>query len=143
MEPLSALGLATAVIQITQFTGQLIRGTSHASQAADGLLLTNANIKDVAGTLLSLTEQLVFPPSFVTLSGEERLLHEICLECRKVSESVLDRLGKLQRQQPLNRWDQVRQTFGQLLGQGETNALATKLGNIREQLNMALLICLR
>ncbi|KAK6815115.1 hypothetical protein RU639_008507 [Aspergillus parasiticus] len=143
MEPLSALGLATAVIQITQFTGQLIRGTSHASQAADGLLLSNANILDVAGTLLSLTEQLVFPPSFVTLSGEERLLHEICLECCKVSESLLDRLGKLQRQQPLNRWDQVRQTFGQLLGQGETNALATKLGNIREQLNTALLICLR
>lgn len=79
----------------------------------------------------------------MTLSGEEWLLHEICLECRKVSGRLLDRLGKLQRQQPLNRWDQVRQTFGQLLGQGETNALATKLGNIREQLNTALLICLR
>lgn len=143
MDPLSALGLATAVIQITQFSGELIRGARHASQTADGLLLSNANIKEVAETLSSLTAQLVISRDPLALSREETLLREIGSQCQDVSASILSRLRKLQQKQSRNSWNNVSQTFTQLLSQGETNALAAKLGSIREQLDTTLLICLR
>ncbi|KAL2824362.1 hypothetical protein BDW59DRAFT_86486 [Aspergillus cavernicola] len=143
MDPLSAFGLAAGVIQITHFTGQLIRGIRNGAQSADGLLVNNASLKEVAETLLDLTAELAIPAKSDDLSPEEKLLQQLGLECQDVSNTIIQRLKMLQESGSSKKWDNLRQSFSQILGQKETKDLETKLGRIREQLNTTLLICLR
>jgi hypothetical protein len=143
MDPVSTLGLAASVIQITHFAGQLIHGVRDGFQSVDNALSNNISLKQAARTLATLTENIAIPADSPDLSPDEKLLRDLGRECQKVSSAIIHRLRRLQDPNSVTRWVNFRQNLSQVLGQGETRALGSKLGKIREQVDTALLICLR
>jgi len=67
-DPLTALGLATNIIQLIDFTGDLISKTWEVSKSADGILVENLELEAITSSLQQLSNGLRHPGA-----GGERL----------------------------------------------------------------------
>lgn len=149
MEPLSALSLASAVIQIVDFSSKVIARTREAYLSADGTTQETVHLEDA---IANLDELMVgINPSISWRHGtgaiserspDHQLLqfaeesHRIAVDLRMVLDKVrLDQNGG--RRNPLD------QGFRSVLEQNNISALKNRLDEIRKQVDTTLLVSIR
>jgi hypothetical protein len=101
LDPMSALSVATAVVQFVDFASKVISKTYEYRDSADGMLVENREHKTVAASLKSLTEELdkslqKFELSR-KLSKNEIGLREVTMKCHEVAMEMQDAMTKLDR----------------------------------------------
>jgi len=168
MDPLTALGLASNIVQFVDFASKLISQSHEIYRSADGALEDNVVLEYVAKNLSRLGDELkskqadiktgrealarerdwakkdgrVIPePEKVTAAGKQ--LQQLSKECSAVSNELLQELEKLKIKEPHKRWESFRQALNSVWSQEKIRALETRLEGIRKQLDTTLLVCLR
>ena len=150
MDPLSALGLASNIVQLVQFVGAVISDSHEVCSSADGALQRNSMLEEVAQNLAEMNSELMrsqrsMSSWFMSLSPAERQLKNLCEECDVVSRELLAKLDtlKVRSRSRYKRWDSFRQALKSMWNEGELRALEKRLEGIRTRLDTNLLICLR
>ena len=150
MDPLSALGLASNIVQLVQFVGAVISDSHEVYSSADGALQRNSVLEEVAQNPAEMNSELMrsqrsMSSWFMSLSPAERQLKNLCEECDVVSRELLVKLDtlKVRSRSRYKRWDSFRQAMKSMWNEGELRALEKRLEGIRTRLDTNLLICLR
>jgi effector-binding domain-containing protein len=142
LDPLTALGLASNVVQLITFTGDLVAKGRDIYQSTDGGLVENLELEAITKSLQDLSLEVALPPG-IPLTKVERELQQLCDGCRKAADELLDVIQKLKAQGPHKRWVSFRQALNSVWKAEEIQALSIRLERYRRQIDTTLLLSLR
>lgn len=150
MDPLSALSIASAVIQIVDFSSKVIARTREVYQSADGSIeeLTliedaTANLDDLMKDLTSKTEiEASGSGAFDQKTPDQQLLQ--LAEDSSILASALDQtLKRCRVKKDGSQRSALSQGLRSVLQQKNLTALKQKLDELRKQIDTTLLIAVR
>jgi hypothetical protein len=157
MDPLSALGLAGNIIQITDFAGRFLSTTREIYESKNGISEEYLFLADSAenfGELLKalsvrLQEErrehpdyLKSEPTVAPLAAHDRQLVQLAQECETVTNKLRSELNVLKTKSGPGRMQSVFITLRHMLRDGEIMALEKQLQRIRKQVDTVLLFSL-
>ena len=147
MDPFTALGLASSVIQIVDFSCRLVSKGQNIYKSADGSTATNIDTEIVAHDLDLLNSQLQrsFHESTYTepLSKEDQSLVDLCWKCSDLSSELKAKLDKLKVTGRHRKWKSARQALKSVSGKDGIEELANRLALYRDEINLNITISLR
>ncbi|KAF2728839.1 hypothetical protein EJ04DRAFT_556507 [Polyplosphaeria fusca] len=152
MDPLTAVGLASNVVQFVSFAGDLISKGKEIARSADGALVENLEIEAVTQSLHELSKSLIIPNvgpqkrfgGTQKPTQADRNLQELSEKARDVAEELLGALRRLKMQSGTSTpWANFRQAFIAVLSADKIDQLSTRLDRFQQQINTALLVSLR
>lgn len=147
MDPLSALGLASSIIQCVQFVGKIVSQSKDIYHSARGMTQDAASLSEIAGHLSSINNELASQSLNVQyhkgqLSPAEMRLQELLHDMRKVNSHVLGVLRDLEIRDG-SVWESVKLALKSVWHENDVQQLENRLDEIRKQLDTTLLICIR
>ncbi|KAI0858200.1 hypothetical protein F4860DRAFT_322450 [Xylaria cubensis] len=106
MDPIIALGLASAVCQFVQFSSSLVKGTTKLYQSREDKSKENEVLEDIYGNLQQLSTSLKTADSFdkTDLAEHHNELRKIAEGCWADSELLLSLVSKLKLKTGRPRW---------------------------------------
>lgn len=148
MESIAALGLASNIVQIIDFSSRIIAHGRQVYKSADGRTTEHAVLDDAARNLSELLNSL---RSFEKTQQERvaTVANEQLIKLKLESEEAVAELQHaLQRARVQNtgksrKWQSVRQGLMSVRTNKEISALAVRLDNIRRQIDTAVLVSIR
>lgn len=147
MEPLSALGVATAVVQFLDFTGKVVAGTYQIHTARSG---AGTTIQDVTASLTRVNNEIRMTlscPTPQTLSAHEQDILLLGKKCDDIGDRLLTTLLKIERSSKTRSNPTVFSSFKTALltvwKQPEIDTLCRTLENHRSQISLLILASLR
>ncbi|KAF2110995.1 hypothetical protein BDV96DRAFT_193895 [Lophiotrema nucula] len=151
MDPFSALGLASNIIQIIDFTGRLVSQSKEIYQSTEGTLDTCVQLEEAAKNLTELCQDLeqntLNGQSSISantaLSAADKQLLELGKQCERVTSALIKTLQRLKGQGSNNKWQSIRQAIRFAWSEKDIAAHERKLDAIRRQIDTALLRSLR
>ncbi|MCJ1250573.1 hypothetical protein MMC30_007801 [Trapelia coarctata] len=143
MDALSALSLASAVVQFVDFGSKLFVRGAQLYRSPEGALLDNVELGSIAEDLRCISTGLRASRSPEHLVDDELALWDLSSSCQKLAERILSTLEDLVARNPRTRWNSVRQAFRSMLKEKEIRALEKSLDSYRSQLTVRLLAVLR
>lgn len=90
MDPLTALGLASAILQIVDFSSKLVHGAKEAYSSASGTTTELEDSEIGVNSLKRLTRQLDVDVTAAHLSTEDKNLIDLKKGCEKLSGEIED-----------------------------------------------------
>lgn len=148
MESIAALGLASNIIQIVDFSTRIIsRGrdlyNSTDGQAAEHVVLHDA-VKRLSELLVSL-EGPKKPRDVRKVTTADRQLMQLKAETVKAARELQEALNKarIDKKGRNKRWQSVQQALLSVRSDKQISALVLRLDKIREQVDTAVLISIR
>jgi hypothetical protein len=146
MDPLSALSVASAVIQIVDFSAKVIATSKEVYDSPDGateqtLLLENAtaNLDDL---MQELGKSYRMIGDFNPKSPDGRLL-QLAKESNEVATSIHEAIDHVRRKKDGGERTALGQGLRSVLDQKKISLLTERLDQIRKQVDTTLLISLR
>ena len=110
MDPMSALSVATSVVQFVSFTSDLVKSIHDASRAASGQLPQHARIKQDTHKLLELSsnvQQILRPHTLGRPRTDvEDTLNSVCADCQAKAAALIAALAELEVVPPLLKTDE-------------------------------------
>ncbi|KAF2263129.1 hypothetical protein CC78DRAFT_497371 [Lojkania enalia] len=145
MEPLSALAVATSVVQFVDFAGKLLSGSTRLYKSADGRFEDHADLHTITQTLSKLSGDLQRPPKYDSPSQHIQELRDLCRDASLVAEELIEKLNsiKLQSDKSRTRWRSGLQALRSLLVQERIDNLQERVNRFRQQLTLSLVVILR
>lgn len=148
LDPLTALGLATNIVQFIDFSAKLVSKGNKVYKSASEGRIENQELDATSRKVIDLHNRMIqtFERDGDFLSGispTDREIKKICESCTKVATDVIDALNKLRAQARYSRWQSYRQAFKSLWGEHEVAMLKAKLDTYRKTLDTNLLLSLR
>ena len=144
MDPFTAIGLASSIVQFVDFSAKLI---------AEGLELyhtgtsaSNVDLEEIATDIKQLNEKLI-PPNqsdkgLRPPSKDEEALRKLAGSCRKVADQLLFVLND-RRVRPHRKWQSFRKALTIVWNKNEIRDLEKRLKKYREQISQRLIIMMR
>ena len=147
MDPFTALGLASSVIQIVDLSCRLVSKGQKIYKSADGTSATNIDTETVARDLNLLNSQLQrsFDESNYTepLSKEDQSLVDLCWKCSDLANELQAKLNRLKATGKNRKWKSARQALKSVSGKDGIEELAHRLALYRDEINLNITISLR
>lgn len=148
LDPMTALSLAGNIIQFVDFSTKLVAKGHELYNSADGASVGNAELEAIAKDLQELHERLrssqADPSSTIQVPDSEIALRKLSDQCSGVAEELVDTLEKLKVQGTANRrWKSFRQALKGLMKKEEVDAMAKRLQDFGEELNLHILVSMR
>jgi phage terminase small subunit len=136
MDPLTALGLASNIVQFVDFTSKLISATHSLYESTSGAKSEHLELETLAKTLRSLADDAAPPSQGMTnFSTEDATLIDLGNRCRDVSDELLAVLQSLRVKGSHRGWKSFVQALRSEWKQKEISALEARLNRIGEILN--------
>lgn len=156
MEPLAALGLASNIVQIVDFSGRIISRSKEIYRSADGKLAAHIALEQAAKSLRLLSHDLIedipLPDDLFskgdTIKRREKSAAEVRLlnlssQTKAITDKIIERIQRENVGNASNPWKSVDQAFRSIWNEKELQSLEAGLADIREEINTALLFSLR
>lgn len=153
MEPLAALGLASNIIQIADFSSRLLAKSREIYTSAEGTIEEHALLRDSATNLAELSAALSTPLLHELekqrvwhkqkAHAADRQLLRLCADSKDVATKLLAEIDRLKLKDSRGKLRSVQQALRHMGSQPEISALKAKLEDIRKQVDTALLVSLR
>ncbi|KAI9373547.1 hypothetical protein BJX61DRAFT_375576 [Aspergillus egyptiacus] len=136
MDPVSAIGLASNMLQFVEFGIRLCDGIHQVANSTTGLTEDNTHISVVAEDLRQATDRLS-----VSVKGNSR--HELGLinlarECQDLSDELSDIFSKLKPTKGDHLWSSVRVAWKSALKQKKIASIEKRLADYRAQIVLRL-----
>lgn len=146
MDPFSALGLASNVVQFVDFGTKLISASIELYKSKDGASSVNGELetitKDLTGICMGLTQPERRLDS--TLASEpERALLPLAQKCKDLGEEFLGVLQVLKAKGRHKKWESVRQAIGNAWKEKEIHNYLQRLNGYRREIAIHLISILR
>lgn len=139
IDPASAIGLASSIVQLTTFTSQVISKGRELYESADGALVEHLELESVARSLNDLTRGVAKEAS-VTVGPE---LESISKLCQEQSVELLEAIATLKVDGKHAKWNSFRQALRSIWKEEQIDRLKERVNQSRSQLNTVLLTTLR
>jgi hypothetical protein len=140
MDPLTALSVATSVIQIVDFGSKLV-------SRAGGNSVSNSTLKatttDLKGLLARLQDSLPLVTTNIPLTAEEVSLQALAKGCGEVARELLTRLEKLKKSDKAGKWGSIRLALLSVWSEKEIQEVSARLELYQRELDTSLLVSLR
>jgi CRISPR/Cas system-associated endonuclease Cas3-HD len=131
MDPVSALGLASAVVALAEFSWKVAAGAVEIFRSADGMIDENKEVKRAKETLREVSESLKKGVSDGTKAEQE--IKRLAEKCQKDSEEVLALLKLMCAPKDSNdsklsgAWKGFKASFHSILKKGRLEQLKKQL----------------
>lgn len=93
MDPLSAIGLASAIVAFVDFSWNLVTGTWEIYHSLDVAAAENARLEDVMDDLESLTQAL--EAKFPVKTKAEKNIQRLAQDCKQDAKTLKDLLDEM------------------------------------------------
>lgn len=145
MDPLSALGVASNIIQIVDFSSRIISRSHEIYKSVDGRSKEHAVLDDAAKNLRELSSDLgkYTRPNLRSLNAADKQLVRLRRECEEVVQELRDALEDLKLEGDHTKWQSIHQALRSIWTQRDISDLEMRLDKIRKGIDTALLVSLR
>lgn len=153
MDPLTAISLASAIVQFVDFSSKLIAEGYQIYQSIEGASRANLRTEDITNHINSLNKHLLQPDrrySHTGVSSEsETTLRDLPTACRTVANDLLNLLNELKVDKHSQGAQRKLETFRHaVLTQSSKNkdkikSLEDQLDNIQKQINRRLVTMIK
>jgi hypothetical protein len=141
MDPITAIGLAAAVVDFVGFSWGLVTGAREIYRSANGTLDENAHLEDIMVDLDSIADDLNKTSPGRTRA--ERAIKQLAGDCQVESAALLDILRKLKVRGKKTVWKSLKAKFASLLAKDDVNELKDRLQEYRSEITTNLILVLR
>lgn len=131
MDPVSAIGLASAILSFVEFSWGLVRGTGDVYRSPTGMRKDNASIGVVIADLEKVTEDI--NTDIQGHGKHEKALAALARECESLSQELLQVLGRLKRKDGSRR-EALRVTLRSMRKEKEIESIEKRLGEHRAEI---------
>ena len=147
LDPLSALGLASNVIQVIDFSWKLVDRGNALYKSSDGASIENREVEMIADDLSRLANRLhtsltETEKSAMLTAGEESL-RDLSKKCEVVARELITALDRLKVKKKHRRCESFRKALITVWGREEIENIASRLSALRAQLDTHVLLSLR
>lgn len=146
MDPLSALGLAAAVVQFVDFSSKLVIQAYGAYKSAEGASASAVNLQELTDELERLTSDLAnSPPYDVKQSDDELAVQKLAHKCGGMARELQGLLLKLRIESRgvLRSWEALHKTLKRVAKKGKIEEYRKELDAIQSQLSIHMLNIIR
>jgi hypothetical protein len=154
MDPLSALSVATNVIQFVDFGCKLVSQTRQIYKSVDGTLSDRVVVEVLAVDLESLSlnlqnslreNQPVNAEGQQEVSEYDKALDDLCRRCHGIAKDLIAKLNKLKVQGSTRHrnWESFKKVLRATWGKEELDSLATQLNELRSEIEFRVLLSFR
>ncbi|KAK4215415.1 hypothetical protein QBC37DRAFT_386337 [Rhypophila decipiens] len=142
MDPVSALSVAAAVGQFTDFTRQIVCKGKELYRSTEGLTREFLGTQTITLRLKELATNIKASQAALPTSGGRENLDRLCIDCMTISDQLLARLQRLKVPEDANhrRWKSFRQALKSVWSKDEIDAMAKRLSTLREELTTEILV---
>ncbi|KAI9660993.1 MAG: hypothetical protein M1821_009320 [Bathelium mastoideum] len=152
---LDALSIASAVVQLVDFTAKLVSRGYKLHHATEGTLLEWTDLDASARKMVQLNNAVI--DTFDSASKERDIyqsggsipidselnLRQVCKGCSEAAEKLVRALERLKSSGSRSKWQSFRQALKSIWGKSLVDALRVELDNHRNTLDTTLLVSLR
>jgi hypothetical protein len=139
MDPVTAIGLVSAILSFIGFGTKLVRGTIEIYGTADGVLAENRSREAVAGKMKELAARMAPPDAggkAPQLAGKDKDLCDLAAECRAISEKLVELLGRIKPRDPGRKLQSLWAALRSVASEREREELERRLDYCRGQLEL-------
>lgn len=138
MDPLTAFGLASNILQFLDFSAKLIRGAQEIYVSPSGDTKANKSLESIVSEMKTFSSHLL-PPDSSHLSGDDgKALRRLVAECNILSDQILELLEKVRPNDPNSRVQSVWAALKSKLRERDRQELERRLDSCRNQLELQL-----
>ncbi len=145
MDPLTALSLASNVIQVVDFSIRLV--SKGFKIYKDGSLAENIDAEVISQSLKSLNGKLQRSVQDSKCGGplteEDQSLMGLCANCESIANELLTRFGRIEGTSKHRKWKSARQALKSVTNKDDLELLARRLDRYRSAINLHVTITLR
>lgn len=142
MDPLSAIGVASAIVAFLDFSWNLVTGTWEIYHSLDGVAAENARLEDVTDDLESLTQAL--DTGFPIKTKTEKNIQQLASYCKEDAKTLKDLLEEMKA--PGRRrlfWKSLNAKWKSILNKDEVARLKSQLQESRAEIQVNLTAMLK
>jgi len=147
LDPLSALGLASNIVQFVDFTAKLVSKGHKIYQSDNGTLIENDELEATTRKIIDLNNRVVDSfersPHRAEFDKTDRDIKDICISCNKIAEQLLKVLETLKPGVRHSKWHSFRQALKSVWTKEKIEKLKAELDGYRKHLDTTLLVSLR
>ena len=153
MDPLTAISLASAIVQFVDFSSKLIAEGHQIYQSIEGASRANSRTEDITNHINSLNKHLLQPDRRYSQtrvsSGSETALRDLATACKTVADDLLHLLEELKVDKHSQGAKRKLETFRKaVLTQNPKNkdkikSLEDQLDKIQKQINRRLVTMIK
>ena len=145
MEPLSALSVASAVVQMVDFGAKLFSKSVELYKSAEGSLPVNVEISSIVEDLSQISAGLVTSHGLKEeqLTEDEVALIRLASQCNTLAHELLSGLQRLVVQNPDRRWESVYKAVKAMWKEKKIHETQERLNAFRSELTIRLVAILR
>jgi hypothetical protein len=147
MDPLTALGLAAAVVQFVDFGVEIFHKSNEILHSASGASVENASIKITTLDLQLLLEKIRnsqprIPPGS-DVPAEQISLNSLVESCNELGDELLKLVRDMSAGPEAGKWKSLAAALSSVWSRKRIQETANLLERYQKQLNMNLLVSLR
>jgi hypothetical protein len=143
MDPLSAISLASAIIQFVDFGMKVVHDTKDIYRSATGVTIENDNIQFTIGKFQTISEVLKQTTRDSPSDSLDESLLSLAKRCESLSNELLGLLKAVKAESPGLKRASVIAAFRAELKKGERNEVLARLQECRQQLEVHLSVAHR
>ncbi|KAI8630989.1 hypothetical protein F5Y19DRAFT_463797 [Xylariaceae sp. FL1651] len=144
MDPVSAIGLASSVVQLLTFAGGLISKSREIHRSTQGSLVEHDELAAIGRTLESQSRQIASQlSSYGSSSPTERQILELCDGVGELSRELIAVIEGLRAGYTSGKWASFRQALKSVLKEQEISDIMGRLERYRQQVDSLLLTSLQ
>lgn len=143
MDPLSAIGLASAIVQFVDFGSRIAHDAKCIYKSTTGVTVENENIEftiEQLQTISGMLKQRI--PSSPLYFLDEPLI-SLAKRCETLSNELLELLKAVKAKSPSSKWASFLAAVKAELQKEERNGVIARLQECRQQLEVHLLVTAR
>lgn len=146
LDPISALGVAAAVVQFVDFGFELTSKSRELAKSSTGSLIDHRDLIDAANRLEILDDRLQKSSAIVQqqkLSREEEALLEVSGKCRKTAGELRKTLESIAAKPGEGTFKSFRQAFKAVWHKDSIENMRSRINDLQQQLCIHLLVVMR
>lgn len=135
MDPVTAIGLVSAILSFIDFGHKLVKGAIMIHGSIDGTVDENRSSEAIVKEMKRFSSGLL-PPDDSQLAGEEKELCMLAQECRALSGQLVDLLQKVKPKDPASKSQSLWASLKSKVYEKEMEGLEKRLDYCRGQLEL-------
>jgi predicted kinase len=138
LDPLSAISLASSIVQFVDFTSKVVSGARELRNSEKGSTAANQELDDLASDIKTYVQKIQYTEDSIKgteASGNSETLKRLSQQCEKIASDLLEVLGRLKLKDNRRGWNSVHKALLTAWKQSEIDELQKRLDRIQHELH--------
>ena len=143
LDPLTAISLASAIVQFVDFSIKIVSQTQEIYQSASGATRENVTIGEITQDIKDIYQNVTRNVSSRQPQTNDMALLRLAESCEREADALLLILAELKVPPGASHWTSFRKAIKSARQKGKVQELETRLGKLQKQANSRLLFMMK